>query len=83
MHTELYSISFPYSLLHIAPNAFSFCTKLQTVMVQNRFVDIDETAFEYSVNVIVKAAQFQQHIILPLKTVLNLYQQSFLPIIVS
>lgn len=56
--TELYSISFPYSLLHIAPNAFSFCTKLQTVMVQNRFVDIDETAFEYSVNVIVKAAQF-------------------------
>lgn len=56
--TELYSISFPYSLLHIAPNAFSFCTKLQTVMVQNRFVDIDETAFEYSVNVILKAAQF-------------------------
>lgn len=56
--TELYSIAFPYSLLHIAPNAFSFCTKLQSVIMQNRFIDIDETAFEYNVNLIIKAAQF-------------------------
>lgn len=56
--TELYSISLPYSLLHIAPNAFSFCTKLQSVIIQNRFIDIDETAFEYNVNLIIKAAQF-------------------------
>lgn len=56
--TELYSIALPYSLLHIAPNAFSFCTNLETVIIQNRFIDIDETAFEYNVNLIIKAAQF-------------------------
>ena len=52
------SLQFPKTLIHISPNAFSFCDKLQTVQIQNRFIDIDETAFENTVNIIIKAAQY-------------------------
>ena len=52
------SLQFPKTLMHISPNAFSFCDKLQTVQIQNRFIDIDETAFENTVNIIIKAAQY-------------------------
>lgn len=52
------SLQFPKTLMHISPNAFSFCDKLQTVQIQNRFIDMDETAFENTVNIIIKAAQY-------------------------
>ena len=52
------SLQFPKTLMHISPNAFSFCDKLQTVQIQNRFIDIDETAFDNTVNIIIKAAQY-------------------------
>ena len=54
----LCSLELPKTLMHISPNAFSFCDKLQTVQIQNRFIDIDETAFENTVNIIIKAAQY-------------------------
>lgn len=55
--TELYSIILPSTLIHIAPNAFSFCRNLGTVTFCTRFVDIDETAFDYTVNMVFKAVQ--------------------------
>ena len=54
----LCSLELPKTLMHISPNAFSFCDKLQTVQIQNRFIDMDETAFENTVNIIIKAAQY-------------------------
>ena len=44
--------------MHISPNAFSFCDHLQTVQLQNRSVDIDETAFENTVNIIIQSTQY-------------------------
>ena len=55
---NLFNLSLPKSLTHISPNAFSFCGSLSSVIVQNRYVDIDETAFEYDVNFIIKAVQY-------------------------
>ena len=54
----LFSLELPKTLMHISPNAFSFCDKLQTVFIQNRFIDIDETAFENTVNLIIRASQY-------------------------
>lgn len=56
--TGFYNLSLPKSLIHIGPNAFSFCNNIETVTVNNRFVDIDETAFENTVNLIFKAVQY-------------------------
>lgn len=56
--SELCSIELPKTLMHISPAAFSFCPHLQTVQIQNRFVDIDEAAFENTVNLIIKATQY-------------------------
>lgn len=56
--TELYSISFPASLIHIAPQAFSFCRNLGTATFFNRFIDIDETAFENTTKKVFKAVQY-------------------------
>ena len=56
--TDLCSISLPKSVMHISPNAFSFCSSLTAVTVQSRAIDIDETAFENTVNIIIKAVQF-------------------------
>ncbi len=55
---KLYSVQFPASLLHIAPYAFSFCGELQTVTIKNTFMEIDETAFDNTVNLLIKSAQF-------------------------
>lgn len=55
---NLCNLTLPDTLTHISPNAFSFCHKLETVTIQNRFIDIDETAFEYNVNFIIKAVQY-------------------------
>ena len=55
---DLCMLHLPKSLFHIGPNAFSFCSSLTTVTAQNRFMDIDETAFENTVNLIFKAVQF-------------------------
>lgn len=55
---DLCTLHLPKSLFHIGPNAFSFCSSLTTVTAQNRFMDIDETAFENTVNLIFKAVQF-------------------------
>lgn len=55
---NLFNLTLPKSLTHISSNAFSFCVNLSSVIVQNRYVDIDETAFEYNVNFIIKAAQY-------------------------
>lgn len=55
---KLYSVQFPASLLHIAPYAFSFCGELQTVTIKNTFMEIDETAFDNIVNLLIKAVQF-------------------------
>ena len=52
------NLALPKSLAHISPNAFSFCKLLDTVTVQNRFIDIDETAFDYNNRFIFKAVQF-------------------------
>ena len=52
------NLALPKSLAHISPNAFSFCKFLDTVTVQNRFIDIDETAFDYNNRFIFKAVQF-------------------------
>ena len=54
----LCSIELPKTLMHISPNAFSFCDHLQTVQLQNRSVDIDETAFENTVNIIIQSTQY-------------------------
>ena len=51
------NLALPKSLAHISPNAFSFCKLLDTVTVQNRFIDIDETAFDYNNRFIFKAVQ--------------------------
>ena len=56
--SELCTLILPKSLMHISQNAFSFCSSLSSVMAQNRFIDIDETAFENTVNLIFKAVQF-------------------------
>lgn len=56
--SNLCTLHLPKSLFHIGPNAFSFCSSLTTVTAQNRFMDIDETAFENTVNLIFKAVQF-------------------------
>lgn len=56
--SDLCTLNLPKSLFHIAPNAFSFCSSLTTVTAQNRFMDIDETAFENTVSLIFKAVQF-------------------------
>ena len=56
--SELYNLTLPTSLFHISSNAFSFCEKLSTVIIQNRFVDIDESAFEHNVNFVIKAVQY-------------------------
>lgn len=55
---NLFNFTLPKSLTHISPNAFSFCANLHSVIIQNRYVDIDETAFEYDVNFIIKAVQY-------------------------
>ena len=52
------NLALPKSLAHISPNAFSFCKLLDTVTVENRFIDIDETAFDYNNRFIFKAVQF-------------------------
>ena len=56
--SKLYVLNLPQTLMHISPNAFSFCDDLQTVLIRNRFIDIDEAAFENTVNIIIKATQY-------------------------
>lgn len=56
--SKLYVLNLPQTLMHISPNAFSFCDDLQTVLIRNRFIDIDEAAFENTVNLIIKATQY-------------------------
>ena len=55
--TSLCSITLPDTTTHISPNAFSFCCNLSAIIFENRFVDIDENAFENSVDLIINSAQ--------------------------
>lgn len=51
------NITLPSSLNHISPNAFSFCDKLKKITFNNRFIDIDELAFENAVDFTINSAQ--------------------------
>ena len=53
----LSNITLPSSLNHISPNAFSFCDKLKKITFINRFIDIDELAFENAVDFTINSAQ--------------------------
>lgn len=53
----LYSLTLPETLLHISPYAFSFCCSLKSVTVRNRIIDIDEAAFENTVDIVIKASK--------------------------
>ncbi len=55
---ELHDIFLPKTLIHIGPNAFSFCESLGTVTFFNKFIDIDESAFENTIKKVFKAVQF-------------------------
>jgi hypothetical protein len=55
--SSLCNIMLPNSLTHISPNAFSFCEKLDTIIIHNRFIDIDEAAFENDVNFTINSTQ--------------------------
>ena len=54
----LHNVCLPKTLSHIGQYAFSFCLNLETVTFMNRFTNIDETAFDNTLNVIFKAVQF-------------------------
>ena len=55
--TSLCTITLPDTTTHISPNAFSFCCNLSAIIFENRYVDIDENAFENSVDLIINSAQ--------------------------
>jgi len=54
---SLCNIVIPKTALHISSDTFSFCQKLDTVKIENRFIDIDEKAFENSVNFTIHSSQ--------------------------
>ena len=54
---SLCNIVIPKNALHISSDTFSFCQKLDTVKIENRFIDIDEKAFENSVNFTIHSSQ--------------------------
>ena len=56
--SNLCNITLPSATTHISPNAFSFCCKLDNIIFENRFIDIDESAFENSVNVVINSTQY-------------------------
>lgn len=54
----LYSVTLPDTLLRIAPYAFSFCANLKSVICKNQFINIDETAFDNTIDITIRASQF-------------------------